>query len=173
MAQIRHSIEINVPLRAAYNQWTQFEDFPRFMEGVQEVEQRDDAHLHWRAERHGQSVEWDSEITHQVPDQLIAWRDVDGPGNHGSIQFHPVREDQTRIELTVDLAAKSGGQPAHEEETRQRIGDDLRRFKQMLETQGQESGSWRGEIHEARVQRPSDTTRSSSGGDAAGRDIEI
>ncbi len=172
MPQIRHSIEINVPLRAAYNQWTQFEDFPRFMEGVQEVQQSDDAHLHWRAERHGQQVEWDSEITDQVPDQLIAWRDVSGPGNHGSIHFHPVREDLTRIELTVDLATAVAGQPAHEDETRQRIGEDLHRFKEMLETQGSESGAWRGEIHESRVQRPAEPERNPGGMDT-GRGTEV
>lgn len=158
MRQIRHSIEVNVPLRAAYNQWTQFEDFPRFMEGVMEVRQKDDVHLHWRAERHGQQVEWDSEIVDQVPDQLIAWRDVGGPGNHGSIHFHPVREDQTRIELTMDLAPAPATQPEdeseHENSTRHRIGADLQRFKQMLEAQGQESGAWRGEIHDAHVERP-------------------
>lgn len=158
MRQIRHSIEVNVPLRAAYNQWTQFEDFPRFMEGVLEVRQRDDVHIHWRAERHGRSVEWDSEIVDQVPDQLIAWRDVGGPGNHGSLHFYPVGEDQTRIELRMDLVSVNATHPVdeseHENNTRHRIGADLQRFKQMLEAQGRESGAWRGEIHQAHVERP-------------------
>ena len=167
MPQIRHSIEVNVPLSAAYNQWTQFEDFPRFMQGVREVQQTDDAHIHWLADRHGQQVEWDSEITDQIPDQLIAWRDLDGPCNQGSIRFHPVKEDQTRIELTLDVSAPSGQAPAsqsvfiHEDETRERIGEDLHRFKQMIETQGQESGSWRGEIQGARTQRPAQATHNS------------
>ena len=154
MPQIRHSIEVNVPLRAAYNQWTQFEDFPRFMQGVQEVHQTDAAHIHWRAERHGHSVEWDSEITDQIPDQLIAWRDIDGPGNHGNIRFLPAQEGQTRIEITLDLASAPQAQTSHEDETRQRIGQDLIRFKQLIEGQGQESGAWRGEIHDARTSRP-------------------
>lgn len=158
MQQIRHSIEVNVPLRTAYNQWTQFEDFPRFMEGVLEVQQKDDVHLHWRAERHGRQVEWDSEIVDQVPDQLISWRDIGDPGNHGSIRFHPIRDSQTRIELTMDLASAPAAQPVdeseHENQTRHRIGADLQRFKQMLEAQGQESGAWRGEIHNAHVERP-------------------
>lgn len=179
MRQIRHSIEVNVPLRAAYNQWTQFEDFPRFMEGVQEVRQKDDVHLHWRAERHGQSVEWDSEIVDQVPDLLIAWRDLDGPGNHGSIHFHPVREDQTRIELTIDLAscdlASTGAQPVdeseHENRTKRRVGADLQRFKQMLEAQGQESGAWRGEIHQSHVERPA--VPQAMPGDTVGKDTEV
>lgn len=174
MRQIRHSIEVNVPLRAAYNQWTQFEDFPRFMEGVLEVRQKDDVHLHWRAERHGQSVEWDSEIVDQVPDLLIAWRDLDGPGNHGSIHFHPLREDQTRIELTMDLAS-SGTQPVdeseHENRTRHRIGADLQRFKDMLEAQGRESGAWRGEVHHSHVERPA--VPQVMPGSAAGKDAEV
>ena len=162
MPQIRHSIEVNVPLSAAYNQWTQFEDFPRFMEGVHQVQQTDDAHIHWLAERHGHDVEWDSEITDQIPDQLIAWRDTDGPRNHGSISFHPIKEGLTRIELTVDVSSESAPlsqvQTSHEDEMRERIGQDLHRFKQMIEKmiemQGQESGSWRGEIHGARTSRP-------------------
>ena len=174
MRQIRHSIEVNVPLRTAYNQWTQFEDFPRFMEGVLEVRQEDDVHLHWRAERHGQPVEWESEIVDQVPDQLIAWRDVDGPGNHGSIHFHPVREDQTRIELTVDLGSPAALPPLdeseHESRARHRIGADLQRFKQMLEAQGQESGAWRGEIHQAHVERPA--VPQAKPGAEAGEDTE-
>ena len=162
MPQIRHSIEVNVPLSAAYNQWTQFEEFPRFMEGVREVQQTDDAHIHWLAERHGNNVEWDSEITDQIPDQLIAWRDTDGPCNHGSIRFHPVKEGLTRIELTLDVSSESAPpsqtQTRHEDETRERIGQDLYRFKQMIEklieTRGQESGSWRGEIQGGRTSRP-------------------
>ncbi len=175
MRQIRHSIEVNVPLRSAYNQWTQFKDFPRFMEGVLEVQQKDDMHLHWRAERHGKHVEWDSEIVDQVPDQLIAWRDVGGPGNHGSIHFHPVLEDQTRIELTVDLAPAVSVQPLdeseHENSIRHRLGADLQRFKQMLEAQGQESGAWRGEIHQAHVERSAAPVLKL--GVARGRDTEV
>lgn len=158
MGQIRLSIEINVPLRAAYNQWTQFEDFPRFMEGVNEVEQKDEAHLHWRADRNGQQVEWDSEIVDQIPDQLISWRDVSGPGNQGSLHFYTVREDQTRIELTMDITQ---AQSDHQDETRSRIEQDLHRFKQMLEGQGQESGAWRGEIHHSKTTRSAEAERNS------------
>lgn len=152
MTQIRQSIDVNVPLRAAYNQWTQFEEFPRFMEGVHEVRQLDDAHLHWRADRHGRQIEWDSEIVEQVPDQRIAWRDVGGPGNHGCIRFSPLTEEATRVELEMDLASRlsSAEQAQHESDLRRRIEQDLMRFKQMLETQGQESGAWRGEIHQAK-----------------------
>lgn len=157
MTQIRHSIDVNAPLRAAYNQWTQFEDFPRFMEGVHEVRQLDDAHLHWRADRHGRELEWDSEIVEQIPDQLIAWRDVGGPGNHGCIRFSPLTEDATRVELEMDLASRlpASDQAQHETDLRRRLEQDLMRFKQMLEGQGQESGAWRGQIREGKPQPPS------------------
>jgi len=149
MTQIRQSIDINVPLRAAYNQWTQFEAFPRFMEGVREVRQLDDAHLHWRADRYGRTVEWDSEITEQVPDQLIAWRDIGGPGNSGSVRFQPLQQDLTRVDLDMELAPQLPGidQVQHEKELRRRVEQDMLRFKQMLESQGAASGAWRGEIH--------------------------
>ncbi len=148
MASIRQSVEVRVPLATAYNQWTQFEDFPRFMEGVREVRQLDDAHLHWRADRRGRSVEWDSEITEQVPDQRIVWRDIGGPGNHGSVRFQPLQQDVTRVDLELELAPQLPGidQGQHEAELRRRIEQDLLRFKQLLEEQGDASGAWRGEI---------------------------
>lgn len=155
MTQLSQSIEVNVPLKAVYNQWTQFEDFPRFMEGVREVRQTDPAHLHWRATRHGRELEWDSEITEQVPDQLIAWRDIGGPGNAGRINFLTLKEDTTRIELTMEVAMPSEGKTANDEQIiSRRLEQDLIRFKQMLETTGQESGAWRGEIHDVKPSDP-------------------
>lgn len=161
MTSIRQSVEVQVPLATAYNQWTQFEEFPRFMEGVREVRQLDDAHLHWRADRHGRTVEWDSEITEQVPDQLIAWRDIGGPGNQGSVRFQPLQPDRTRIDLEMELAPQLPGidQTQHESELRRRVEQDMMRFKQLLEDQGQASGAWRGEI-------PSDTSQSGGGSSA-------
>lgn len=157
MTQIRHSIDVNVPLRSVYNQWTQFEDFPRFMEGVHEVWQLDDTHLHWRAHRQGREIEWDSEIVEQIPDQLIAWRDIGGPGNHGNLRFFPLTEDATRVELEISLAARlpASEHAQHETDLRRRVEQDLMRFKDMLETQGLESGAWRGEIHQGKPQPPS------------------
>lgn len=150
MIQIRQTIDVNVPLRSAYDQWTQFEEFPRFMDGVHEVRQLDDARLHWRAYRHGRELEWDSEITDQVPDALIVWRDVGGPGNQGSIRFQSLREDVTRIEMTMDMQPRAVPETSSDSEqaVRQRIAHDLQRFKQLIEQQGYESGAWRGEIHE-------------------------
>jgi HSP20 family molecular chaperone IbpA len=149
MARVEQSIEVNVPLSAAYNQWTQFEDFPRFMEGVREVRQLDDAHLHWRAQRHGREVEWDSEITEQVPDQRIEWRDV-GESNHsGSIIFQPLGSDRARVRMTMEFEPAASGQGSDPQEIATRIGQDLERFKKLIEARGQETGAWRGEIHQS------------------------
>jgi HSP20 family molecular chaperone IbpA len=150
MARIEQSIEVNVPVHAVYSQWTQFEEFPRFMEGVQEVRQLDDAHLHWRADRHGRQVEWDSEITDQVLDQHIAWRDVSGPNNTGSIRFQSVQADKTRVQIIMDCQPAVGSSEAAgvEQAISQRVAHDLARFKKLLESQGGESGAWRGEIHQ-------------------------
>ncbi len=149
MARIEQSIEVNVPVRAVYNQWTQFEDFPRFMEGVHEVRQLDDAHLHWRADRHGTQVEWDSEITDQVPDRHIAWRDTSGPKNSGSVRFESVQTDRTRVQITMECAPAAASSETFnaEQAIGQRVAQDLARFKKLLESQGRESGAWRGEIH--------------------------
>src|SRR3569832_1266431 len=153
MATIQQSIEVNVPLRTAYNQWTQFEEFPRFMEGVREVRQLDDAHLHWLAERDGRQIEWDSEITDQVPDQRIAWRDIGGsqnaPHNSGYVYFEPMLPVNSRVRMTMEYQPHA---PASDPKTAQRavtqrIEQDLVRFKQLLEKQGSASGAWRGEFH--------------------------
>ena len=156
MTRIAQSIEVNVPVRIAYNEWTQFEEFPRFMEGVREVRQLDPAHLHWRAARNGAEVEWDSEITDQVPDHHIAWRDTSGPKNAGSIDFEPVQPDKTRVHLTIECnpsGAWSDGGPAAQAIS-QRVEQDLARFKKLLESRGSESGAWRGEIHDSHPVRP-------------------
>ncbi|MDQ9170459.1 Hsp20 family protein [Oxalobacteraceae bacterium R-40] len=149
MARIEHTVEVNAPLQAVYNQWTQFEEFPRFMEGVREVRQLDDVHLHWRADRSGRQVEWDSEITDQVPDQHIAWRDLSGPGNTGVVNFYPVDESKTRVQLVMESHPHVPPSEAAMAElvTTQRIEQDMARFKRLLEAQGEESGAWRGEIH--------------------------
>jgi HSP20 family molecular chaperone IbpA/uncharacterized protein YndB with AHSA1/START domain len=172
MARIEHTIEVNVPLQAVYNQWTQFEEFPRFMEGVREVRQLDDVHLHWRADRSGREVEWDSEITDQVPDQHIAWRDLSGPGNTGVLNFFPVDEGKTRVQLVLESHPHVTPAEAADVEliTTQRIEQDLARFKRLLEAQGEESGAWRGEIHYSQPALSAETgqrTDSAAGADEA------
>jgi HSP20 family molecular chaperone IbpA len=162
MPQIRQTIDVNVPLSAAYHQWTQFKDFPRFMEGVHEVRQLDDTHVHWRASRDGAELEWDSEITDQVPDQLIVWRDVSGPGNYGSITFQPLKDDATRVELLMELALKPETADAinHEQAISRRIEQDLIRFKQMLETQIQRSGVEHDAVHQAKTSTTTESPES-------------
>ena len=149
MARVEQSIDVNMPLRAVYNQWTQFEDFPRFMDGVREVRQLDDAHLHWRAQRHGQEVEWDSEIVEQVPDQRIQWRDTSGPHHEGSIRFEHLDHGRTRVHMSMEFDPLASSTASGPQELAERLGQDLERFKDMMEAQGHESGAWRGEIHGA------------------------
>src|SRR5256714_4327020 len=101
MERIEKSIEVRCPVRTVYNQWTQFEEFPRFMAGGKEVRQLDDTHVHWHAEIWGKDKEWDAEIVEQVPDQRIAWRSTSGAPNNGAVQFEPVGADTTRGRPTM------------------------------------------------------------------------
>jgi uncharacterized membrane protein len=152
VATIEKSIEVEVPVRAAYNQWTQFEEFPRFMEGVLEVRQLDDRQLHWRAKVGGQEKTWDAEITEQIPDERIAWRARSGAANAGVVTFHRLGDGRTRIMLQLDyepegMIEKAGdavGVVSH------RVEGDLLRFKQFIEQRGRETGGWRGEIPQER-----------------------
>src|SRR5512134_1585195 len=102
MGQIEQSIDVEVPVRTAYNQWTQFEEFPKFMEGVELVRQIDDRHLRWRATVAGKTVEWDAEIVEQIPDKRIAWRSTTGSRNAGVVTFHRLADAKTRIMLQID-----------------------------------------------------------------------
>ena len=101
MADVDETIEVDVPVSTAYNQWTQFEEFPQFMDGVKSVRQVDDTHLHWEAEIAGTRHEWDAEITYQDPDRHIAWRAVDGKDNTGAVKFEPLGDDRTRIKVRM------------------------------------------------------------------------
>ena len=102
MAKYEHSIDVNLPINKVYNQWTQFEEFPRFMEGVQQVKQLDDTHLHWRAKIAGKEEEWDASITEQKPDDRIAWKNTNGAKNAGCVTFHRLSDNVTRIMLQVE-----------------------------------------------------------------------
>src|SRR5687767_15884952 len=101
MERIEKTVEVDCPVRTVYNQWTQFEDFPKFMAGVKEVRQLDDTHLHWRAEVWGKDTEWDSEITEQEPDERISWRSVGGATSAGTVRFEPLTENRTRVRLLM------------------------------------------------------------------------
>ena len=112
MSTIEKSIEVNVPVSTAYNQWTQFEDFPKFMEGVKEVKQLDDKRLHWRAEIAGKEKEWDAEITEQIRDKRIAWRSRTGAPNAGVVTFHQISPTTTRIMLQLEYDPETVVEPA-------------------------------------------------------------
>ena len=148
MATVKESIEADVPVSTAYNQWTQFEEFPRFMEGVESVTQIDDTHLRWVAEVGGKRREWNAEIVDQLPDQKIAWRATDGNGPNGIVEFEPLGQDKTLI--AVEMAYEAEGLTeqlgsAVGIDSRQ-VKSDLERFKQLIESRGVESGAWRGEV---------------------------
>jgi uncharacterized membrane protein len=148
MTKLEHSIDVHVPVRTAYNQWTQFEEFPRFMEGVQEVRQLDDKRLHWSAEIAGRDKEWDAEIMEQIPDERIAWRSTSGAANAGVVTFHRLDEATTRVMLQIEY------DPAGMVENvgdalgmaKRRIEGDLERFRDFIEERQRETGAWRGEI---------------------------
>jgi uncharacterized membrane protein len=149
MATVKESIEVNVPVKTAYNQWTQFEQFPKFMDGVESVKQLDDTHLQWVAEVGGKRREWVAEIVEQVPDQKISWRATDENGPNGVVEFEPLGKDKTLI--TVEMAYEPEGVTeqlgsAVGIDSRQ-VKADLERFKQLIESRGVERGAWRGEVH--------------------------
>ena len=148
MSTIEQSIEVDVPVRTAYNQWTQFETFPQFMDGVDSVRQLDDTHLHWVADIAGVRREWDAEITEQTPDQRIAWRATDGTENAGVVTFHHLSDDTTRVMLQLEFDPEGFVEHAGDALgfVRSRTKGDLERYKSFVEARGTETGEWRGEV---------------------------
>jgi uncharacterized membrane protein len=141
------SVEVNVPVSTAYNQWTQFEDFPLFMEGVDHVQQLDDTRLHWVATVAGRKNEWDAKILEQHADRQISWISEDGKKTRGTVSFEPRGEGKTLVRLSMSYQAdplEAVGSAAGLD-TR-RVQGDLQRFKDLIESRGQESGAWRGEV---------------------------
>lgn len=149
MSRVEETIEVDVPVRIAYNQWTQFEEFPQFMDGVEEVRQLDDTHLHWVASIAGIRREWDAEIIEQVPDRCLSWANIDGVTNRGTVTFEPIAPRTTRVSLSLDFEPEG---------LIENVGDklglvavraraDLERFRDFITSRGYESGAWRGEVH--------------------------
>jgi uncharacterized membrane protein len=145
VARIEKYIEVNRPVENVYNQWTQFEEFPNFMEGVHEVRQLDDRHLLWRAEVGGREKEWEAEIREQVPDQKIIWLSMDGSENAGIVQFEPVGADRTRVQLSMTYDPEGFVESAGDAFgfMSRRVEGDLKRFKEFIEARGVESGAYR------------------------------
>jgi uncharacterized membrane protein len=145
---ISESIEVDVPVSTAYNQWTQFEDFPLFMEGVDHVQQLDDTRLHWVATVGGKQNEWDAKILEQHPDRQISWISEDGKKTRGTVTFEPRGDSRTLIRLSMSYQAEglteALGSAAGLDG--RRVRGDLERFKELLESRGSESGAWRGEV---------------------------
>ena len=148
MSTIEKSIEVNVPVRTAYNQWTQFEEFPRFMEGVKEVTQLDEKRLHWKAEIAGQEKEWNAEIIEQTPDQRIAWTSRSGAPNGGVVTFHRLSDDKSKVMLQLDYDPQGFVENLGDTLgiVSLRVQGDLERFKGFIEKRGRETGAWRGRV---------------------------
>lgn len=148
MGDVTETIDVDRDVRTVYNQWTQFEEFPRFMEGVDRVQQIDDRHLHWEVDIVGVDREFDAEITEQTPDQRIAWRSRTGVDQGGVVTFHPLNDEQTRV--TLQLTFEPEGLVEQAGDTlglvAARVKGDLKRFKEFIESRGSETGAWRGEI---------------------------
>jgi uncharacterized membrane protein len=156
MATIEQSVEVEVPVTTAYNQWTQFEEFPRFMEGVKSVRQLDDRHLRWHAEVAGRDKEWDAEITEQHPDERIAWRSTGGAHNAGVVTFHRLSDTRSRIMLQLEYDPEGITETVGDAfgVMSARVKGDLARFKEFIESLGGETGAWRGDIPAPHQQRP-------------------
>jgi uncharacterized membrane protein len=150
MAEVKESIDVNVPVQTAYNQWTQFEEFPQFMENVESVTQLDETHLRWIAEIGGKREEWKAEITHQEPDKVTAWRSIEGRENSGRVEFEPLGPDRTRINVTMTWEPEGLAEAAADKigVSDRAVKVDLERFKDLIESRGVESGAWRGEVVE-------------------------
>jgi len=152
MSNIEQSVDVHVPLHTAYNQWTQFEEFPRFMEGVEEIRQLDDKRLHWRANVGGKEKEWDAVITEQIPDQRIAWKNTTGTKNAGVVTFHHISDKTTRVMLQLEYDPEGIIENVGDTigVVSSRVKGDLKRFKEYIEQRGSETGAWRGKVEQSK-----------------------
>ena len=149
MSTVKETVEVDVPVRTAYNQWTQFEEFPNFMEGVEEVTQLDDRHNHWTTKIGGVRREFDTEIVDQLPDERITWRTTSGDTQQrGMVRFQSLDATHTRVELTMDLEPSGAAEKTADWTGMidRRVKGDMRRFKEFIESRGGETGSWRGRV---------------------------
>ena len=149
MPRFESSTEVKVPVSVAYDQWTQFEDFPRFMDNVERVQQLDAKRLHWVAEIVGQKKEWTAEITDQTPNKRIAWRSTSGDQNDGAVLFDAVDANKTKVTLRIDADPQGPVETigANLGILEAAVKSDLEHFKQFIESRGTPTGAWQGEIH--------------------------
>jgi uncharacterized membrane protein len=150
MSTVEESIDVSVPVRTAYDQWTQFEEFPQFMEGVEEIRQLDDTHTHWKTKIAGVEREFDAEITEQHPDHRVAWRSTSGTEHAGVVTFHRLDDNTTRVMVQLDTEPDGIVEQAGDKLglVKRRVKGDLERFKELIESRGSASGAWRGDVEE-------------------------
>ncbi|MFF3216935.1 SRPBCC family protein [Streptomyces sp. NPDC002886] len=149
MSKVEEPIEVDVPVRTAYNQWTQFESFPQFMEGVERIEQRTDTLTHWVTKFGGVDREFDAEITEQIPDERVAWTTVGGEVKQaGVVTFHRLADNKSKVMLQLDYDPEGFAENVGDKLgfVKRQIAGDLKRFKEYIEDRGRETGSWRGNI---------------------------
>jgi uncharacterized membrane protein len=148
MSKILEAVDVQVPVRTAYDQWTQFETFPVFMEGVKSVRQLDDTTLEWVADIAGQEKRWEAKITEQKPDERIAWTSIDGAHNAGVVTFHRLEPGRSRVTLQIDVDPEGPVETAGDAIglVERRVKGDMERFKDYIEARGTESGAWRGSV---------------------------
>jgi uncharacterized membrane protein len=152
MPKIQDSIEVQAPVNQAYNQWTQFEEFPKFMEGIQSVQQLDETHVHWVAEIRGETREWTTEITEQQPDEKVAWKTIDGEvKNDGVVSFEPLAGGQTRVNVQMEVEGESTAENVAGDllgVVKSQVHGDLERFKQLIENHDEPTGAYRGTVQD-------------------------
>jgi len=148
MSTVVESVDVAVPVRTAYNQWTQFEQFPQFMEGVTEIRQLDDTRLHWVIDVSGVHREFDAEITEQHPDERVAWTSVDGPRHAGVVTFHRLDENHSRVTAQMDIDPEGFVETVGDKVglVDHRAKGDMKRFQEYIEARGRETGAWRGDV---------------------------
>ena len=154
MANIQKDTVVDVPVEVAYDQWTQFESFPKFMEGVKEVVQLDEKTLRWNAQVGPKSEEWDAEITEQTPNKIIAWRSTNGTPNAGTVRFEKLNDAETRVSLEISYEPRDAVEKVGDAlgVLERRVSGDLGRFKEFIEKRQVPTGAWRGEIHGGKVE---------------------
>jgi uncharacterized membrane protein len=173
MEKIEKSIEVGRPIRVVYNQWTQFEEFPRFMSGVKEVRQLDDTHVHWHAEIWGRDKEWDAEITEQVPDERISWKSVSGASTAGTVRFEPVGPERTLVRVIMAYEPEGAIENVGDAlgVMRRQLGETVEDFKEFIEDRRYETGAWRGTVKNSQKQGAGSAQgRTSPGGSTAGQE---
>jgi len=153
MSNVTESIDVNVPVRTAYDQWTQFEEFPKFMKNIKQIRQLDDTHLEWTAEIAGKEKVWQAEVTEQNPDERVAWKATEGASNSGVVTFHRIDQNVTRVTVQMDVDPEGVVENVGDKlgVPDRSVKGDLERFKEFIESRGVETGAWRGEVEQTTV----------------------